>query len=111
MKTEECKTYWARIYGCGDMADVKRACRSAAQIGEEGEPQNCVNIHASDYIYKGGEESGFVVELINYPRFPSSQREIFQAAERLSKSILDYTYQHSILIMTPDKTVWFTKRK
>ena len=70
----------------------------------------CVTIEPTKYIYTGGEELGYVVGLINYQRFPTDIQSIKMRAEDLAEKLLDGTYQHSVLIMYPDETLWITKR-
>jgi len=71
----------------------------------------CVTIEPTTFIYTGGEESGYVVGLVNYPRFPSTNEEIKDRAEKLMLRLLDETFQQSGMVMTPEQTVWFTKRE
>lgn len=71
----------------------------------------CVTIDATNFIYTGGEEAGYVVGLINYPRFPKEPSEIEARARGLMQTLLEGTFQHSALLMTPDLTEWITKRE
>lgn len=70
----------------------------------------CVNIHATSYIYTGGEEAGYIVELVNYPRFPADPSEIDTRALDILRKLLKGTYQHSAMLMTPDQCTWVTTR-
>ena len=90
----------------GPIEDAKRIVRKDCL--REG---LCVTIEPTLFIYKGGEELGYVIGLINYPRFPSTNESIWNRAVDLAMKLLDETYQESILIMAPDKTQWFTKRE
>lgn len=71
----------------------------------------CVTIDSTTFIYTGGEESGYVVGLLNYPRFPSRPTVLEETAEELAQEILEDTFQHSVLIVTPTKTKWITKKE
>ncbi|HEY6436704.1 MAG TPA: hypothetical protein VIY47_08940 [Ignavibacteriaceae bacterium] len=71
----------------------------------------CVTINPTSFIYKGGEETGFEIGLINYPRFPVSQEDLINRARELMHILLDETYQESALMMTPDLTEWVSKRE
>lgn len=106
MKTEQCETYWARIYSSGPIEIAKQILR--AECLREG---LCVTIEPTAYIYTGGEESGFVVGLVNYPRFPSNPAAIHERALVVLHAILDGCCQHSAMLMEPDKTTWVTKRE
>lgn len=99
------KTYWARIYMSGPIDVAKQALR--AECLSEG---LCVTIDKTHFIYTGGEESGFVVGLVNYPRFPSSPANIVARAERLVSTLLDATHQQSAMLMTPEATRWVSTR-
>ena len=106
MHNETSKTFWCKIYIAGPINEAKQIIRK--ECLREG---LCVNITSTDFIYTGGEEVGYVVELINYPRFPKSEDEIYRRAIALSQLLLEGTYQHSILIMTPSLTQWISKRE
>jgi hypothetical protein len=103
-KTEP--TFWTRIYMSGAIEIAEQIIRKDCL-----EHGLCVTIMPNKYIYTGGEELGFVIELINYPRFPASSNSIKQRAISLAKLLLEGTYQHSVLIMTPIETLWITKRE
>lgn len=99
-------TYWARIYMSGPIEVAKQTIR--AECLREG---LCVTIEPTTFIYTGGEESGYVVGLINYPRFPASKVSILDRAFDLMHKLLEVTHQHSALVMTPDITTWVSNRK
>ena len=71
----------------------------------------CVNVQPNKYIYTGGEETGAVVELINYPKFPEDKDEIRSKAWCLAVRLRTATQQHSVLMMTPDETRWLSERR
>jgi hypothetical protein len=103
-KTES--TFWARIYMSGPIEIAKQVCREACL-----EAGLCVTIEPTLFIYTGGEEQGFVVGLINYPRFPAEPASIVTRATDLAHRLLDRTCQHSTLVMTPNGTIWITKQE
>lgn len=99
-------TWWVRLYAAGPIEVAKQTIRKfCLEVGL------CVNVHATDYIYTGGEETGYVVELINYPRFPVQRYELEETGAALANRLLDDTFQHSILWMDPETTTWISKRK
>lgn len=98
-------TFWARIYMSGPIAVAEQVCRKECR--REG---LCVTVEPTKFIYTGGEEMGFVVGLINYPRFPASEAAILQRAAGLAAQLLERTCQDSYLIMTPHRTEWFTRK-
>lgn len=106
MKTEIAATYWARIYMSGPIEAAKQALR--AECLREG---LCVTIEPTTFIYTGGEEAGFVVGLVNYPRFPSCESAINERALVVMRALLEATHQHSGMLMTPGETTWISKRE
>lgn len=98
-------TYACNLYLSGPIEVAKQIIRKECyEIGL------CVTITPTTYIYTGGEEIGYVVGLINYPRFPSTPDKIWEIAERLAVSLVDNTYQQSVLISDNINTKWVTKR-
>lgn len=99
-------THWVRLYLSGPIEVAKQTIR--AECLREG---LCVTIEPTTFIYTGGEESGYVVGLINYPRFPSEPAALEARAENLMHKLLEATHQHSALMMTPSATFWVTRRE
>lgn len=98
-------TYWVKIYSSGPIEAAKQVIR------EECLRQGlCVTVEPTTYIYTGGEETGFVIGLVNYPRFPTTPTLLMQRAEALALIVLKACAQHSILIQSPDETKWITIR-
>lgn len=98
-------TFWAKIFIAGDINVIKQVCREHCfEIGL------CVTVDPTTYIYTGGEEAGAVIGLINYPRFPASSVDIIEKAESLAQRIMERCCQQSFSIMTPDKTLWYSRR-
>lgn len=98
-------THWVRLYLSGPIEAAKQAIREDCL--REG---LCVTIEPTTFIYTGGEEAGYVVGLINYPRFPSDQETIDARAMDLMKKLLAATFQTSALMMTPTKSEWISTR-
>lgn len=106
MHTNICTTYWAKIYIAGPIEQAKQIIRRECM-----KKGLCVTIETTLFIYTGGEEYGYVVGLINYPRFPASYEDIAERARDLMQKLLDETFQHSALLMLPNATEWITKRE
>jgi hypothetical protein len=70
----------------------------------------CVTIEPTTFIYTGGEEAGYVVGLVNYPRFPVPPDELLTRARKLLHLLLEGTFQHSGLLVAPSKTIWMSQR-
>ena len=105
MNTYESETYWARIYSSGPIEEAKNILRR--ECLREG---LCLTVEPTTYIYTGGEEVGFVVGLVNYPRFPATAEFIHERALLVANEILAGCFQHSVMLMGPEKTVWITRR-
>lgn len=106
MTEKFCHTYWCRIYISGPQAVAEQIVRKSCL--DEG---LCVTVEPTKFIYTGGEETGVVVGLVNYPRFPSTSKEIRDRADSLARLLLDGMHQHSVMIMDPIDTHWITKRE
>jgi ferredoxin len=104
-RVEEGETFWCRIYMAGDITLAKQVCREyCLGVGL------CVTITPTQFIYSGGEEAGFIIELVNYPKFPKGKQEILDRANTLAENLVYELHQHSYLLMCPDLTRWFTRR-
>jgi hypothetical protein len=90
----------------GPIEVAKHCCREICY--KEG---LCVTVEPTVFIYTGGEEVGFVIGLLNYPRFPCSEEQLNLTADLLVESLLNATFQHSALIVTGNNTRWITRRE
>ena len=99
-------TFWARIFLSGPIEVTKQVIRQ--ECLREG---LCVTIEPTTFIYTGGEEAGYVVGLVNYPRFPKTNQEIEDRAKLLAIKLMVETCQQSALVMTPSVTTWYTNRE
>lgn len=105
MKSTTLPTYTIRLYLSGPIEVAKQMLREHVMVYPR-----CVTIEPTTFIYTGGEEAGYVVGLLNYPRFPSTPEELNTYAVNLAHRLIDRTFQHSALIVTPTETTWITKR-
>jgi hypothetical protein len=94
-------TYQVRIYLSGSIEVAKQVIRENVL-----EKPLCVTIEPTTFIYTGGEEAGYVVGLLNYPRFPSLPIEVYQRAAEMAELLLKKTFQRSALIVCPETTTW-----
>jgi hypothetical protein len=105
-RTVTVPTFYCRIYASGPIEVAKQALREyCLHVGL------CVTVEPTTFIYTGGEEQGYVIGLLNYPRFPSEPADLESKARALTRILLDATHQHSILLLTPEKTEWITTRE
>ena len=104
--TKFCKTFTAEIYMAGDYSFAKHILQRMA--AEEG---MCVSLEKVDYIYTGGFEKGFVIRVINYPRFPSKRTDIKNFALRIAENVLRDLGQGSCSVVCQDETVFMSRRE
>lgn len=69
----------------------------------------CVTLTETEFIYTQtktvGGEPGFIVGIINYPRFPSSPEQIREKALAIGKGLLELFKQWKVSVVFPDETV------
>lgn len=70
----------------------------------------CVTVTRTDYVYTNGREEGVRVGLINYPRFPKTEKEIEGIAFKLAMCLKNGLDQQSFSLETPKETIWFSWR-
>lgn len=105
MTPERARTIRFDIYMAGDLAQAKQVCREYCfEVGL------CVHVEPVDFIYTGGEEAGFKVGIINYPRFPAAESALRDTATALAKRLMERLCQHSFSIVGPAETEWFSRR-
>jgi hypothetical protein len=66
-----------------------------------------VTFTSTRFIYVYGDEAGFIVGLINYPRFPSLPIDIAHHAETLGGILMKELKQERFSIVFPDKTIMY----
>lgn len=99
-------THTIRIYLSGPIEVAKQVIREHVLA----HPQ-CVTVEPTTFLYTGGEEQGYVVGLLNYPRFPSTPEELNIYATNLAHRLLAHTFQTSAMVVTPTDTTWITTRE
>lgn len=94
-------TYQVTIWMAGDLATAHRVMRDVAY--RDGA---CFTVTPSKFIYTGGEEDGFAIGLVNYPRFPSEPMNIDDTAERIARRLLAECNQRTCLLVGTIETKW-----
>lgn len=100
-----CAAYAVSIFMGGDIKLAKSICRDFCD--KEG---LCVTVTPTTYVYRNGEEDGFIVGLINYPRFPAAPGMIYATAKALAEKLHLMLGQDSYTIQTPDAAFWTSTR-
>lgn len=105
LKVTSCPSYSVRICIAGNRDDAMRICRQfCLDVGL------CVTVEAAEYVYTGGQESGVVIGLINYPRFPTTLKALIATAGRLGEELMEGMFQQSFCVVGPAETVWYSRR-
>lgn len=97
-------SHTAKIHIAGDYRQALEACRIWCEQGA------CVSVAKTVFVYTGGEETGVVVTLINYPRFPASPDELDGKALALAEHLILALHQLSASVETPRETFWLSRR-
>ena len=103
MKEQTIDTFTCEICLGGNYDDALRICKEFCN--KEG---LCVTVSKTEFIYTGGQESGVIVRLVQYPRFPKEKYEIENICFDLGCTLIEGLYQESALIISPDETKWLT---
>ena len=109
MKTFEIKIYVGLREGYTNIVhpieEVEAICQKYCnEIGL------CVTVTPTKFIYKDGCEKGAVIGLINYPRFPSTEKEILERAEEIAGYCLHQFKQNRISIISTTGTYMIDKK-
>jgi hypothetical protein len=105
MKIEAATSYPVSIFIAGNSLEAENICRDYCD-----EVGLCVTVTFTRYVYSYGVETGVIVGLINYPRFPAEPFEIEAHAKQLAARLCDGMAQQSYTIQTPVKTIWHSHR-
>ena len=71
----------------------------------------CVSVTETEFVYVGGREPGVIIGLLNYPRFPASQRKITRWAIELADRCMGICRQCRVTVETPKRTYMLTDKK
>ncbi len=95
------------VFMAGDVDHAKQIVRRWCK-----ESPYCVTVTPTSFIYRGGEEDGFVVGFRNYPRFPSDAYTLRRMASELADLLREQLGQDSYLVVDcGGQTVWSTTRQ
>lgn len=103
-KEKSAPTHEYKIFIAGNYDGIEQACRSYCEKGL------CVSVKKADYVFKFGMESGAEITLINYPRFPASEKDTQAEAFALARFIAEENYQGSYTVQGPSETFFFSRR-
>ena len=69
----------------------------------------CFSVDNLDFPYAGGEQHGFRIGIINYPRFPREESELSEMAITLTKYLIEETHQISATVVGPKETTYISR--
>lgn len=104
MISKQIRTKVIQIFIAGPYLEAVKICRSFCyKVGL------CVTVDETEYVYSGGQESGVVIGLRRYPRFPDT--DIEQHANDLAIELMEELDQTSVMVQGPFETTWFSRRE
>lgn len=102
MKTKTWPAETVEIYLAGDYDKARDICRQwCARV------PRCVTVTKTSYIYTHGEESGVMVGLRSYPRFPQPP-QLLPLAEDLAELLMKGLCQRSAMICNGTTHHWLS---
>lgn len=100
------QTRVVEVFMAGDVEHAKQVTRVFCK-----ENPVCVTVSPTTFIYRGGEESGFVIGFRNYPRFPTDHYSLRRTAGELAEMIRSASGQDSYMVVDHGgMTVWSSDR-
>lgn len=105
MKIQRAASYEVKIFIAGDYKLLAEESRNFCdEIGL------CVTVTPTKYIYTNGEEDGSIIGLINYGRFPKSEKDVWNLAENLAKRLKVAANQTSFTIQDKNNSDFYSWR-
>jgi hypothetical protein len=95
-----CETFEVSVYMAGDIEHAKQVIRRYCNSHP-----CCVTVAPTAYIYRGGEEAGFVVAFRNYPRYSSDDCTLEEQGRDLGMLLKDELGQDSFMVVSPRGTI------
>lgn len=95
------KTHIAQIYVSGSLESIEQCCRRYCNS-----TKLCVTITPTSYVFTGGKETGAIVGIINYPKFPRCVGELLDITNNLARSLLKDTQTKSLTVAL-DETSYY----
>lgn len=101
------QTRVVEVFMAGDVEHAKQVTRRWCK-----ESPCCVTVTPTTFIYRGGEESGFVIGFRNYPRFPNDSHTLRRMAAELAELIREQSGQDSYMVVDGEGlTTWSSNRE
>ena len=108
-KIKRIKTFEAKIYIGSINNETGQYCTEGRLENLVSEYVNevkwCVTITKTKFIYVDGDESGWIIGIIQYPRFPEDEEKLKEKTLQLASILLNRCYQKRCSIIFPDETI------
>ena len=104
MKQAITKARKIEIFIAGDLSRIEAACAEYCTVGF------CVTVTPTRYVFTGGSETGAIIGLINYARFPIDSFDLWEHAEALGMLILERAEQQSFTIQSESVSRLYSNR-
>jgi len=98
-------SYSVKIYIAGPIDLIHQSCRKFVN-----RTRICVNVTPNHYIFPYGEQPGAIIELIQYPKYPAQNEDIFLTAIELGYAICEECHQGSFTITDRNISKTFDRR-
>lgn len=105
MKTIKNKTHVIKIYIAGDKNFAGQILQEYVMRGA------CVSISEEQYVYTMGNERGMVINLINHPLYPKTEKELLDQALDLAELLIVKLYQGSCTVVDYNGDSYFITRR
>lgn len=99
--TKTAPTFQSAIYISARLHTVQDVCAEFCKKNP-----CCVTVEPVDFIFTGGNQSGFRIKFINYPRFENDIESIKQKSESLALSLLIASQQNSCSVVHSDEIIY-----
>lgn len=97
-----CKTFYVIVHMAGDYDTAVQYAREFTF-----ETGACFQISSCDYVYTGGKEEGITARVICYPRFPKTDKVLFNEAESFAFGLANKMCQKSFTIESSTDTIYY----
>lgn len=115
MNAQEVDTFTATIYVGSYVNETKKTIkRSVVEETLKAYCDSvgfCVTLTDTQFIYSEGSEPGFIVGLINYPRFPKTKKDIMEHAFVIAFMLKTVCKQQRVSFVTDSKTYMLSDKE
>jgi len=115
MNVKEVETFTATIYVGSYVNETKETIkRSVVEDTLKAYCDSvgfCVTLTDTQFIYTEGSEPGYIVGLINYPRFPKAKKDVLENAFTIAFMLKTVCKQQRVTFVTDSKTYMLSDKE